>query len=207
MTVLKKALHGLACIALNKIKGPIVNFYKTEINTFESFESAGKNQLKDSSFFSYVPIEKIHSACNPFKLRPLIIDPTDKFAKTVKERLLDFCQFLKNLESQEDFASLMFRKNIINQFEKDNLTNVNRYKMLCKHSNNKFLDCLYLWTAEVNDIDFFLTTDRKFKNSVQGYLKNTQPILPSELIKTFNIPLVSIPYPFIEGEISDVWGD
>ena len=81
-----------------------------------------------------------------------------------KDNVIDFCKWLNipNLEKSILNSNLI---EILPQNMLENIKNLQRYRELCNGiSESQYIDAFHLWSAEVNGIDFFLTTDKKFVN-------------------------------------------
>jgi len=104
--------------------------------------------------------------------------------------LVDFCLWLntpgleKLLLGQEiscDFPETM----------KTNISELDRYRFLCKGlSPKQCVDAFHFWSAEVNEFDFFLTMDGKFRNAMTDTKKtisNCSIVFPSELLERLDI--------------------
>jgi hypothetical protein len=81
-------------------------------------------------------------------------------------------------------------------FERRNLESLNRLRTLCKNlAEEHFPDAFHLWTAEVNELDYFLTADKRFINALTKTSRVAlvaRPISPSdfveELTRLENVP-------------------
>jgi len=78
----------------------------------------------------------------------------------------------------------------------DSIKNIDRFKKIAEALTAEQLqDAFHLWTAEVNDIPYFLTIDFKFINAIRNKAKSKkkpfdmvcEPITPQELSKKLGI--------------------
>lgn len=86
-----------------------------------------------------------------------------------------------HLEGQERFPAFLI----------SNLRQVERFRELCSGlAKKQYPDAFHLWTAEVNGMQYFLTTDGKFIR-VMTETKNIslpcKPVSPAELLEILQI--------------------
>ena len=173
-TVMKQAREGKILI-YNYIE---LEFEIMKGNWFEL--RGGKGDL-----FKDIKIELLPSAVERSKLYQM-----DMSEYLKKETLIKFCKFLLEVDFKEiEKRPLLLSK--FTDFEKQNLKSLNRFKELCSSlDETHYPDALHLWTAEVNGLDFFLTSDRKFINVMTqtslAQLK-TKPICPVDLLDFMGI--------------------
>lgn len=99
--------------------------------------------------------------------------------------MVKFCNFLININpSNNNFEELGLPAEM-----QKNLRNISRYHELCHvlQKGEQFVDAFHLWSAEVNDIKYFLTTDRKFRNAIQNAVGSCQPIYPTQLLNKLGV--------------------
>jgi|SRR5579862_2650217 len=90
--------------------------------------------------------------------------PLDTF--TEKSTRVDFCRGLLSLDYRE-FAKRTKLMSMLSDFERRNLESLGRFRELCDNlDETHYPDALHLWTAEVNNLNFFLTADKKFINAM-----------------------------------------
>jgi len=125
-----------------------------------------------------------------------------------KTRIIDFYKSLLNFDpSKADFSLPVFKRlppDMVN-----NLKNIDRFKTICKGvSDNQLLDAFHLWSAETNDMDYFLTVDRKFIR-VMTQSKSIDlpclPISPSQLMEKLEED-EKIPFKYQKGQFIDFSG-
>lgn len=92
----------------------------------------------------------------------------------------------------------------------DNLRRVHRFRELCAGlSEDQCVDAFHQWTAEVNGIDYFLTTDRKFINA-QTKSKvidlPSPPVGPAQLLHIQNVSNKD-PFPHPDNGTIDILGN
>ncbi|MBO6946410.1 MAG: hypothetical protein JJ855_00405 [Rhodospirillales bacterium] len=92
--------------------------------------------------------------------------------------MIDFCRFLIGLDLEGFFS----RPKLCSRFpdrELDNLRDIGRFRELCDGlSDSQLRDAFHLWTGEVNSIDFFLTTDKKFIRVMTETKRINLPCMP-----------------------------
>lgn len=126
-----------------------------------------------------------------------------------KERIIDFYKSLLNFDpSKADFDSPMFKR--LPPDMVTNLKNIERFKTICKDiSDNQLLDAFHLWSAETNNMDYFLTVDKKFIR-VMTQSKSIDlpcpPISPSQLMDKLNEDKKT-PFKYQKGEFIDFFGN
>lgn len=109
-----------------------------------------------------------------------------------REEVVDFCKFLLTspVEKAVDQPEL---ENYFSDFELSNIKSLYRFRELCSGlAEKQYPDAFHLWTAEVNGLDYFLTTDRKFIR-VMTETKRTElpcrPVAPTTLLKVLHLPV------------------
>lgn len=80
-------------------------------------------------------------------------------------------------------------------FDRQNIENLGRFRELCKYldTDDHIRDAFHLWTAEVNNLNYFLTVDKKFINKMTRSTPlslSTPPITPAELVKKLGIRIL-----------------
>jgi hypothetical protein len=108
------------------------------------------------------------------------------FGIVKKEARIKFCKWVLSL----DYNSLTKRPAFISRFtdfELRNLESLDRFRQICSGlSEQHYPDAFHLWTAEVNKLAFFLTTDQKFIRAITETSRitfTTRPIPPSEFLE------------------------
>ncbi|AVI64401.1 hypothetical protein CKQ84_00080 [Shewanella sp. WE21] len=99
--------------------------------------------------------------------------------------MVKFCNCLRNINpSNNNFEKLGLSAEM-----QKNLRNISRYHELCHvlQKEEQFVDAFHLWSAEVNDIEYFLTTDQKFMNAIKNAVGSCQPILPTQLLNKLGV--------------------
>ncbi len=107
-----------------------------------------------------------------------------------KEDVINYCKsfWLKTTEKrQERFIKGMLEnpRFSLSDIEEKSLRNTSVFRAICHGiAETHYPDALHLFTAEMNDLDFFLTTDKKFKNVAdrQNVSLNCRILLPSTLL-------------------------
>jgi len=124
-----------------------------------------------------------------------------------KEQVIKFCKWLLNPNIKE-VANQLAKQNRFPSFLIQNLRNAERYQTLCENlSEEQYIDAFHLWTAEVNDLNLFLTTDKTFINVMtrtKNVNLNCRPISPSQLLSSMNIDKLE-PFKYSEKEFYTIF--
>ena len=108
-----------------------------------------------------------------------------------RKDVIDFCKFLISLNPSDLERRVTLWERFPNGMKKG-IKEINRFKDICgaltveKH----FPDALHLWTAEINDAEFFLTADGKFIRALTQSSRlalPTKPVLPQDLLKEIGV--------------------
>ena len=104
---------------------------------------------------------------------------------TEKSTRIDFCRGLLSLDYRELTKRPKFMS-MFSDFERRNLESLRRFTELCANlDETHYPDALHLWTAEVNNLNFFLTADKKFINAMTETSQvalTTRPICPYDFL-------------------------
>ena len=104
---------------------------------------------------------------------------------TEKSTRIDFCRGLLSLDYRELTKRPKFMS-MFSDFERRNLESLRRFTELCANlDETHYPDALHLWTAEVNNLKFFLTADKKFINAMTETSQvalTTRPICPYDFL-------------------------
>lgn len=126
----------------------------------------------------------------------------DPFDKDDGNRLIEFVRWLLD----KNYVGMLLEKPEVyglTEFEISNLKNIGVFRDICNPiAQNHYGDAFHLWTATVNQMDFFLTSDKKFYNVVtQNRRKRLKcpPIFPTEFTKLLGVKKYK-PLPFEYGE-------
>lgn len=132
-----------------------------------------------------------------------------EFSKYLKnDEMVKFCIWL--LESKvEELADRLKGKERYSVFLLNNLRQVVRFRELCKGlAKKQYPDAFHLWTAEVNGMEYFLTSDKKFIR-VMTETKNIslpcRPISPNELLDILQVKDLE-PFEFKPNQFYNVFG-
>ena len=125
------------------------------------------------------------------------------------EEMIKFCKWLLVCDVGDPLDSLestgRFPTSLI-----QNLRNVGRYRTLCSGlGERQYPDAFHLWTAEVNGMDYFLTTDRKFIRAMTESKRlrlPCEPISPSALLEVLGISDRD-PFPHPDNGTIDIFGN
>jgi hypothetical protein len=125
-----------------------------------------------------------------------------------RNEMIEFCKWIQlpNIEA------IVENPNIQKRFPKSeikNLRQVERFRELCRGlSEGQYPDAFHLWTGEVNELDYFLTTDGKFIRVMTETKKialRCRPISPETLLTELGIAERD-PLPFEHGQFYTVGG-
>jgi hypothetical protein len=120
-----------------------------------------------------------------------------------------FCEWLLSLTPEEVGRLKSMPK--LSDFEIKGLESVHRFREICRHLPEKhYVDALHLWTAEMNGMDFFLTTDAKFiraiKHSSAKLTILSEPISPTDVLNRLGIASLD-PLPISDHDFHYLFGD
>ena len=108
---------------------------------------------------------------------------------------IPFISWLRDIPSST-ITSILESSNLLglSAFEKESIRKIDWFHSVCKlfDSNEHLPDVFHLWTAERNQLNVFLTLDKKFSNMLDFNTKNTLPIItkvltPVELLRELGI--------------------
>jgi hypothetical protein len=140
---------------------------------FEGFHaSTGLRGIK-GDLLGGLKIEHLPAAVERSKFQQ-----SDIFVHAQRERFNEFYEFLLNLPDGllESTPNLWAR---FSDFEQSNLRNLARFREISQHIPAKhYADAYHLWTAEVNDLGYFLTMDKKFINFMAQTVRCKLPCVP-----------------------------
>lgn len=123
------------------------------------------------------------------------------------DQVTKFCDFLLKIKPKK-IEELIKVVDKLSASMKENFLRIDRFKVICEGlSKKQYPDAFHLWSAEVNGMDIFLTTDKKFINAVTKSKKidlPCYPMSPTELLNKLKKDVEPIDY--IEGEFIDFLG-
>ena len=126
----------------------------------------------------------------------------DPFSKEDGDNLVEFVSWLLQPNYRSKLLSTTTDPKLTD-FEATNLRNIDALDEICRSLSEKhYGDAYHLWTATVNDMDYFLTSDKRFSNAVtQNQTRSVRcaPIFPTELVEKFGIQDLK-PLPFEYGK-------
>jgi hypothetical protein len=126
-----------------------------------------------------VKIKHVPSAIERSKVQQI---PFDTY--TLKRTRIAFCRWLIRLRNYENETA---KKAGFSEFERKNFESLDRFREICSGLNEKhYPDAFHLWTAEVNDLNYFLTADKKFIKAMTETSRialTTRPIAPSDFLQ------------------------
>ena len=153
-----------------------IDLYTYDELHMESIQaSMGCNGLRGDIFS---PVE-FKQALQPIERSKFFQMELDEYLK--KQTVQQFCEFLIHVDVKK-----MKTLPILNDFERKNLKAIGQFKALCSQlSATHYPDALHLWTGEINNLDFFLTIDKKFINAITESCNvkfHCKPISPDSLL-------------------------
>ncbi len=187
------------------ISGQLKAYTSREIS-FESHRAKGNfgtyNALKKCNIIRCDdPLDrsKFHGTVNGSEYASKGGKKDRKAGKPVRITQISFFRFLNELEHPSELIKL--RKSIgLTDFEVESLKEIYWYKEVCKRSGSSenYPDIYYVWTAERNGIDVFLTLDKKLVNIFTGIKNekrckltiNTEVMLPLQLLERLGVERV-----------------
>lgn len=104
-----------------------------------------------------------------------------------------FCKFLLQLQDSILATKPRFLS-LFSELEKKNLHALDRFRAMCNSlQETHYPDAFHLWTAEVNNLDYFLTIDKKFINAMtmtSKALGRAKPIAPRDLATELSVDVL-----------------
>jgi hypothetical protein len=135
----------------------------------------------ESDCLAGVKIDSVPAAIERSKFQKMSFE-----AFTERSTRIAFCCWLLSLDPREVAKRPQFIS-MLSDFERRNLETLDRFKELCANLNKKhYFDAFHLWTAEVNNLAFFLTADKTFINAMTNTSRvtlPTRPIFPSDFLR------------------------
>ncbi len=124
------------------------------------------------------------------------------------EQMIKFCKWILN-PNTEKLAERIKNNTRYPAFLIQNLRNIQRFRELCHSlSERQYIDAFHLWTAEVNNAKYFLTTDKKFIR-VMTQTKNIElpckPTSPSRLLEILEISDLE-PFKYSRNQFYTIFG-
>ena len=125
-----------------------------------------------------------------------------------KDQVIKFCIWL--LDSKvEDLADRLEGQKRYPAFLLNNLRKVQRFRDLCNGlAEKQYPDAFHLWTSEVNGIEYFLTTDRKFirvMTETKHINLPCRPLSPTDLLSMLKINDLE-PFEYQPNQFFNVFG-
>jgi hypothetical protein len=108
-----------------------------------------------------------------------------------KETVVNFCKVLLEWD-QTALDAKVDDWPFLTDFERRNLRDLGRFREICSalHETH-YRDAFHLWTAEVNNLDYFLVIDKKFVNVITKTSRialRTKLMAPADLVRDLGIP-------------------
>jgi hypothetical protein len=125
-----------------------------------------------------------------------------------KDQMITFCKWLHSPKI-EDMVDRLASLERYPAFLLNNLKGVQRFRDLCNGlAEKQYPDAFHLWTAEVNEIEYFLTTDQKFIRAMTVTKRMNlpcRPLSPSDLLDVLEID-DRVPFDYKENQFINVFG-
>ncbi len=104
------------------------------------------------------------------------------------DQVIEFCKWLNKKNIEADILNILTNKPVPKEVIK-NVNSLPNFHELCRvlQKEAQYVDAFHLWSAEMCNIDYFLTADRKFINAIKNANCSCQAILPSQLLEVLNI--------------------
>jgi len=126
-----------------------------------------------------------------------------------ENQMINFCKWLLDPKA-EDLADRLSAQDRYPAFLLNNLRGVQRFRDLCRGlAEKQYPDAFHLWTAEVNEIDYFLTADGKFIRAMTETKRLNlpcMPLSPSNLLDVLKIDERD-PFEYEPNQFFDVFGE
>jgi hypothetical protein len=200
-------LHQINCLpTVRKIsnEGKIKLFTYTELRheAWKRPDSFPNNLIGD--IFSDIDIEEIDAAVERSYFFQGSSD--DIFSK---DKVIKFCKWLLDID-HKILTDKISNQSKFPSFLLENLENAERFKVLCDNiSEKQYIDAFHLWTGEVNNMRYFLTTDKKFINVMTKTKKidlPCEPISPSQLLDRMDVNELES-FRYSEDKFYDIFGN
>lgn len=178
-----------------------IALYKYNEIDFEGWKRSGANRL--DNIFSEVEFNHVDAA-----VERSYFFQSDLVKHLEKDRVIEFCRWLLT-PNIETLANRLAPTKRYPDFLLNNLGRVQRFRDLCIGlSEKQYPDAFHLWSAEVNGMDLFLTTDLKFIRALTETKKISLPCMPlppSQLLEQLGITERE-PFKYEEGQFYNVFG-
>jgi len=180
---LQSQINCLAAIADLCRQGKIVAYTTEELRAEQWRALKFPSQVYDDTFREL----DFNLAQSPLERSKWGLD-SDQYAS--KDQVIAYCKcfLLSPTEARMEKFIAGMRKNptfSLTDFEEKCLRNISLFKAICHGiAETHYPDALHLWTAEENQLDVFLTTDKKFQNVIknQNVNLNCKVLLPREVL-------------------------
>lgn len=178
-----------------------VSLYSCQEVRFESWLRSGT--IPEGDLFAGF---QLHKAEAPIERSRFFQSDFSEYIR--RDAVIKFCKWLlqPGIESMAENPVIQAR---IPEFEINNLRKVERFRELCRgRGEHQYPDAFYLWTGEVNGLNYFLTTDRKF---IRAMTQSTRtplpcvPISPEDFLTKMNVSDRD-PIPFEVGQFYTISG-
>lgn len=182
-----------------------ISLYTYQETIFEGWKRAGSfPSIHLGNVFEGINIEKVDAAVERSYFFQMELGQYIE-----KQSVVEFCEWLLAIDANTILEVIGNIPKEFPPFLLNNLRNLERFRELCRGlSTHQYPDALHLWTAEVNDTQYFLTIDRKFIR-VMTESKNLElpcrPISPSQLLDELKV-YERDPFKYAEGLFYNILG-
>lgn len=149
----------------------------------ERWRARGSYGNPDGNLFAGLDILQLEAP-----VRRGLFQQTDRFIQS--EMLTEFVEWFTKFYSSLILEAPML-KDKINKFERDNLNNIALLRTRCsKIERAHYGDAFHVWTGDVHEIPYFLTTDRRLINLATNNSKLFPicvPISPSDFLHRLDV--------------------
>jgi len=168
---------------------------------FENWKNSGSGSHKLGALFSTEDMDLVRPA-----IERSYFFSSELSDYITRESVLEFCRWL-NKEQAEKAILNFCESNGIPEKRIGVPREISWYQNLCNklQKEEQFIDAFHLWTGEKNNIDYFLTCDRKFVYAINKNYGRCLPILPSQLLKILNISTLE-PFEFKQNTFYNIDG-
>jgi hypothetical protein len=107
-----------------------------------------------------------------------------------KQTVVKFCKVLLEM-NQAVLDAKVDKWCFLTDFERQNLRNLGRFREICSAlQETHYPDAFHLWTAEVNNLDYFMLIDKAFVNAITKTSRispRTKLMAPIDLVRDLGI--------------------
>jgi hypothetical protein len=158
---LQEQIRCLPTIARLAARDSIRLYTYSELE-FEEWSGRSEMMGTFGDLFPRKTIKRCPAAIN----RPRFRQNVDFSYYLNRDEMIEFCKFLLTID-----PSLLPRTgelwNTLPGLQQRNILRLGQFESVCRSlAENHYPDAFHLWTAETNELDYFLTMDRRFLNAL-----------------------------------------